>query len=726
MSSILFRLGRFCARHPLRVFATWVFAATAVVGLNAAVGGHTKDNYRAPGVQSQRASDLLRQRFHAQSGASGDMVFHVSEGAITDPDHESAVNAALARVAKGADVTAVTNPFDPSSPTVSADRRTAYATVNYSTRVLTSLNTRQAFAAARVGRRDGVEPELTGTIAQTQKADGHEGVGLAVAVIVLLVAFGSVIAMGIPIGTALAGLGVGLGGVGILAGLVDVPSVSPTLAKMIGLGVGIDYALFIVTRHRESLRRGLSPVDAAGHAIATAGQSVLFAGTTVVVAIAGLVMAGLPPVTTMGISAAICVLVAMTVAVTLLPALLGLIGTRIDKWSVPHRRVDPSKAHETLSARWAHHVGHRPWRFILLSLASLLALAAPVVGLRLGFADDSNASTSSTEHKAYDLLAAGFGKGFNGPLSVVVEQPGGDQPATLSRVAHAIAADPGIAAVQRPLLNPAGDTAVITAVPTTSPQDAATAGTVNRLRTRVLPPAVAHTGATALVTGQTAVSADLSHRLTSRLPAFIAAVVALSFVLLMIVFRSVAVPLKAAIMNMLSISAAYGVTVAVFEWGWANSLFGLHATVPINPFVPMIMFAILFGLSMDYEVFLLSRVREAFLHSGDSHGSVVDGLAATARVITSAALIMISVFLAFVPSQNVTVKMFGLGLASAVLIDATLVRMVLVPATMSLLGNANWWLPSWLGRILPRMDLEGSSTVTQEPNGEPDQAQIAA
>jgi RND superfamily putative drug exporter len=726
MSSFLYRLGLRCARHPLLVLAAWLVIATAVVGLRAAVGGPTKDNYRAPGVESQRANDLLRRRFHAQSGASGDIVFHVDHGSISDPANESAVTAALAELTKDTDVTAVTNPFDPSSPTVSADRRTAYATVNYSTRVLTSINTSQATAAAAVARHDGVQAELTGTIAQTQKTDGREGLGIAAAVIVLLVAFGSVIAMGIPIGTALAGLGVGLGAVGILAGFVDVPSTSPTLAKMIGLGVGIDYALFIVTRHRESLRDGLPPADAAGHAIATAGQSVLFAGTTVVVAIAGLVMAGLPAVTTMGFSAAICVVVAMAVAVTLLPALLGLLGTRIDKWSVPHRRVDQARTRETLSARWAHHIGHRPWRFALVSLAALLALAAPVVGLRLGFADDSNASTTTTQHQAYDLLAAGFGKGFNGPLSIVVEQTGSIQPTTLAKVARAIAADPGVAGVQRPLLNPAGDTAVITALPTTSPQDAATARTVNRLRTRVLPSAVAQTGATALVTGQTAASADLSHRLTSRLPAFIIAVVALSFVLLMIAFRSVAVPLKAAIMNMLSISTAYGIIVAVFEWGWAKSVFGLHASVPINPFVPMIMFAILFGLSMDYEVFLLSRVREHFLHSGDSHSSVVDGLAATARVITSAALIMISVFLAFVPSQNVTVKMFGLGLASAVLIDATLVRMILVPATMSLLGKANWWLPSWLDRILPRMDLEATDTATQGADEELDQRRIAA
>jgi RND superfamily putative drug exporter len=726
MSSFLYRLGQRCARHPFRVLVLWLLAAGAVLGLKAGVGGSPVDNYRVPGVESQKAADILRQRFHAQSGASGDIVFHVDHGAITDAGNEAAIRASVAQLAKGVDVTTVSDPFDPNRPTVSADRRTAFSTVNYSNRILKPLNTTQATAAADIARERGVQAELTGTIAQTQRVGGKEVVGLIVGVIVLLVAFGSLIAMGIPIGTALVGLAIGLGGVGIMAGLVDVPTTSPTLASMIGLGVGIDYALFIVTRFREQLHQGMAPADAAGVANATAGQSVLVAGSTVVVAIVGLVMAGIPAVTTMGFATAIVVLVAMAVAVTLLPALLGLIGTRIDRWSIPHRHANPARASRTLSARWAHHVGHRPWRFAAASLGALLILAAPVVGLRLGIADDSNASVTSTQHKAFDLLAAGFGKGFNGPLTIVVEQPGGAGRTTLGRIGRAVAGDPGIAAVQPPLLNPAGDTAVITALPTTSPQDAATATTVRRLRGTVLPAAVAPTGATAMITGQTAVFDDISGRLTSRLPMFIAAVVALSFVLLMIVFRSILVPLKAAIMNMLSISAAYGVIVAVFEWGWARSLFGIHATVPINPFVPMIMFAILFGLSMDYEVFLLSRVREAFGHSGDSHGSVVDGLGATARVITSAAIVMISVFLAFVPSQNVTIKMFGLGLASAVLIDASLVRMVLVPATMSLLGKANWWLPSWLDRVLPHMDLEGGEGTADVSGDLPHDEQIAA
>jgi RND superfamily putative drug exporter len=361
-----------------------------------------------------------------------------------------------------------------------------------------------------------------------------------------------------------------------------------------------------------------------------------------------------------------------------------------------------------------------------LSLAALLALAAPVAGLRLGTPDDSNSPGSSTQHKAFDLLASGFGKGFTGPLTIVVAEPGGTQRSTLARIEKGVGADPGIARVEPPLLNSTRDTAVIRALPTTSPQDASTGATVDRLRNRVLPAAVAGSGSRAMITGQTATLDDLSRRLTSRLPAFIAAVVGLSFLLLMLVFRSVLVPLQAAIMNMLSVSAAYGVVVAVFEWGWANTLFGLHSTVPVNPFVPMILFAILFGLSMDYEVFLLSRVREEYQHTGDSHSSVSRGLAGTARVITSAALIMISVFLAFVPSQNVTVKMFGLGLASAVLIDATLVRMVLVPATMSILGRANWWLPTWLDRILPHLDFEGSRPTAAPAEDEPVREEVAA
>ncbi len=684
-----------------------------MLGLNRQLGGDTKDNFSVPGVEAQTATDLLKDRFPELSGASGQIVFHVDEGAITDDGNVAAIQASLKRLADTEDVSALSDPFDPRGSAVSADGRTAFTTVYLSIDPVDEEHAEAVMAAANVARDGGVQAEITGTLVAV-KIEGSEGIGLVVAVIVLLIAFGSLIAMAIPIVTALIGLAIGLGGVGIMAYFVDTPVTSSVIASMIGLGVGIDYALFVVTRHRQHLHEGMPVEDAAGVANATAGQSVLFAGMTVVIAITGLVMAGLPAITAMGFSAAIVVIFAMLIAVTLLPACLGIAGRHIDRWAIPHRKDRAGESHQTFAGKWAHHVGKRPWRYAIVSLVALLAISAPVFRLQMGFSDDSNQAADSTEHKAFDLLADNFGEGFNGPLTIVVDQSDGRDDAAVRRIHDAVSADPGVAAVQPPLLNESGDTVVIIVQPTTGPQDTETDDTVQRLRGDVLPPAVAGSTADVMIGGRTAMLSDLSERITERLPLFIFAVVALSFVLLMIVFRSVLVPLKAAIMNLLSIGAAYGVIVAVFQWGWAKGLVDLDAAVPINPFVPMIMFAVLFGLSMDYEVFLLSRVREEFQRTGDSHQSVVDGLASTARVITSAALIMISVFLAFVASENVTVKMFGLGLATAVFIDATVVRMVLVPATMSLLGSANWWLPRWLDRLLPHIDLEGGN-VAHEP-----------
>ena len=712
MSSFLYRLGQRCARHPVRVLGIWIIVAIAVLGLNQRLGGEVKDNFTVPGVEAQRADDVLNGSFPELSGNSGQIVFHVDTGTVTDAENRAAIDASLDELRRGADVTAVSDPFDARGSTVSSDGQTAFATVYYSIDTLEEAHTDDATEAAEIAREHGIQTELTGTLVAAE-IEGNEAIGLAVAVIVLLIAFGSLIAMAIPIVTALIGLFIGLGGVGIMAFFVDTPTTSTMIASMIGLGVGIDYALFVVTRHRQHLNEGMSVEEAAGVANATAGQSVLFAGMTVVIAITGLVMAGIPAVTTMGFSAAIVVLFSMIVAVTLLPACLGLTGRHIDRWSIPHRKAVPGRA--TLAGRWAHHIGQRPVRYAVGSLVGLLLLAAPVLGLSMGFADDSNTGADTTQRHAYDLLTDNFGQGFNGPFTIVVDLSEASGPTVLQHISDAVAADPGIAAVQPPLVNEAGDTGVIIAQPTTSPQDSATDDTVQRLRTDVLPATVDDTGAEVMVGGRTAMLSDLSERITERLPWFIATVVAMSFVLLMIVFRSVLVPLKAALMNLLSIGAAYGVIVAVFQWGWAKGLFGLESTVPVNPFVPMIMFAILFGLSMDYEVFLLSSVREAFQRSGDSHKSVVEGLSSTARVITSAALIMISVFLAFVATDDVTVKMFGLGLATAVLIDATLVRMVLVPSTMSLLGSANWWLPRWLDRVLPHLDLEGGEFEQAEP-----------
>ena len=636
MSKILYKWGRSSARHPWRMLFAWFVVVIAVVGLKGSIGGDVSDDFKIPGTEAQQGLDLLNQRFPSQGGSSGQVVFADPDGNVTDTAARSTVAATLAEIANGPGVVSVSDPFDPAAGSVSADGRIAYSTVHYSVNPPGKAQGEAAKAAVESARHAGLQAELSRNIVRTtDQAEGKEGIGLIVAVIVLLIAFGSVIAAGIPIGTALFGIFIGLSIIGIMAGLTEVPSVSPMLATMIGLGVGIDYALFVVTRHRGFLREGRSVVESVGLANATSGSAVIFAGTTVVIAIAGLRIAGIPAIATMGLASAITVAVAMLAAVTLLPAFLGLAGNRIDKWHIGRKHAEVVNSHQTLAGRWANHVGTHPWRYAIVSFVGLAALAGPVLAMRTGMADDGTASASTTYRQAYDLLAKGFGDGFNGPLTIVVDGKTGVAEAGQP---DAIAATDGIVRVNEPVVNPAGDTAVITAYPATSPQDEKTEALVHTLRDDVLPPAVAGANSHVFVTGQTAAFIDISERLSSRLPLFIGAVVGLSFLLLMMVFRSVLVPLKAAVMNLLSIGAAYGVVVAVFQWGWGSGALGLDQSVPISPFLPMIMFAILFGLSMDYEVFLLSRVREEYLRTRDSHSSVVGGLAATARVITSAAL----------------------------------------------------------------------------------------
>jgi RND superfamily putative drug exporter len=718
VSAFLFRLGRSSARHPFRVLGIWLAATVAVVALQGAAGGEFEDSFRVPGVESQQAADVLHDRFPSRGGQTARLVLHADDGRLDDGERAAGVDQVRRALASGVDVSAV------SDPALTDDGETAYVDVSYTVDHLTGSHHEAVIEAATAGEGAGVETELTGALALLGEDDpSSELIGLGAAIIVLLVAFGSVVAMGLPIITALVGLFIGGAAVGVLSAVMDVPEFSMILCMMVGLGVGIDYALFIVTRHRQNLADGMSVEDSAGTANATAGQAVLFAGSTVVVAILGLFIAGLPALTATGLAIALVVIVAMVAAVTLLPGLLGLAGTRIDRLSI-HRKGHVTKpAHATVSGRWARHVGDHPVRYAVASFVVLLALAAPVLGMRIATPDDGNAAEGSTQRTAYDLLADGFGAGFNGPIQVVVDVPTpadaeGDDGA-VARVHAALVADPGVAEVTEPIFNEARDAALLTANPTTAPQDEATDALVRHLRRDVLPTTVEGTDARVLLTGQAMVT-DLGDRITSRLPLFVTAIVAMSFVLLMIVFRSVLVPLKAAAMNLLSIAAAYGVIVAVFQWGWGNELVGLETTMPINPLAPLMMFAILFGLSMDYEVFLLSRVREDFVATGDSKGSVVRGLSSTARVITSAALIMISVFGAFVLGDDPMGKMFGVGMALAVLLDATLVRMVLVPATMSLFGRANWWLPGWLDRILPHLDLEGGAPApTPAPVPEP-------
>lgn len=522
--------------------------------------------------------------------------------------------------------------------------------------------------------------------------------GLLVAAVVLLVAFGSVVAMGLPIGTALLGLAVGFSGLSLLAFVMDVPTWAPVIGSMVGVGVGIDYALFVLSRYRDHLARGLDVPEAAGRALASAGQAVLFAGGTVVVSILGLVVAGVPFVTTGGIAVSLIVLVMVAVSLTLLPALLGLAGHRVRG----RRATTRARIGEERWQRWGEHVTRHPRAYAAAGTAVLLVLTAPVLSMRLGIPDEGALSPDRTERRAYELVAAAFGPGVNGPLVVAVDITG--EASVVAPLRRAISADPGVASVAPADVDRAAGVATLVAFPTTGPQDAATAETVSRLRAEVMPRALADISAQAHIGGLTATFLDLGEQVKDRLPRLIAAVVLLSGLLLMIVFRSVVVPLKAAVFNLLGIGASYGILVAIFQWGWAADLIGLESTVPVVSFIPLFMFAILFGLSMDYEVFLLTRIREEYDATGDNTHAVVHGIASTARVITSAALIMVAVFLGFVAADDPFTKMFGLGLATAIAIDATVIRMMLMPAMMKLLGEANWWLPRWLDRLLPRVN----------------------
>jgi RND superfamily putative drug exporter len=609
--------------------------------------------------------------------------------------------------------------------------------------------------------------------AAADEPGGGEGVGVVIALVVLLVAFGSVIAAGIPIGTALFGVLIGMSLLGVLAGLTDVPEVSPMLATMIGLGVGIDYALFIVTRYREGVRAGLSPHTATSVALDTAGRAVVFAGFTVVISLLGMFIMGLAFINGLATGAAVTVAVTMVASVTLLPALIGFAGPRIEvtRWRgliaaglvavallgaglsiqplligaplavivllasfavAPLRKQVPARQHkplrDTWSYRWSRFVQHHSWAMAIGVTALLLLLAVPVLSLRLGFSDESNFSEDTTTRQAYDLISDGFGPGTNGPLLLTAEvgspvdlQLGQELVAVLNET-------DGVASAVGPIPsdfdNPtASEAFIIRVTPTTGPQDAATTDLVTNLRDDVVPSVVEGSDLEVNVSGSVAANVDFTAYLSERIPYFFAAVLTLSFLLLMMVFRSLLVPFKAVIMNMLSIGGAYGIVVAVFTWGWGASLFNTSGG-PIEPFLPMMMFAIVFGLSMDYEVFLLSRVKEEYDKTGNAVDSAADGLAATARVITAAAAIMVVVFGSFVLEDNRIIKMFGLGLSSAVLIDATLVRMLLVPATMELLGEKNWWLPRWLDRILPSLNVEGSTIEDADADEPVDEAQL--
>ncbi|HXH80294.1 MMPL family transporter [Nocardioides sp.] len=727
MSRALMRLGRFAARRPWVVIATWLVLAIVVLASAAGFGRELEDPFEAPGLDSHAASELLERSGDADMGLGADVVVTPRDEGVSFIDSaEAQAEVAEVQAAIGA-LPNVLGTGDPAgalqqgrqaaidSGVVSRDGEVALVRVQYPER--------QDLSKRDLERLETVLDDLRESTSLQIEAGGDlhfafeepppglaEGLGLLAAVVILLLAFGSVVAMGLPIGTALFGLLVGAGSLPLVAYAVDIPAWATTIGAMVGLGVGIDYSLFVLTRFREHLAEGRSVEDAVGLSLATAGRSVVFAGGTVVVAILGLAVAKIPFVTAGGIGISWIVLMMVLASVTLLPALLGLAGTRVNGRR-PRRVEGVSRGWR----RWGAHVGRHAVAYTVGATVLLVAMAAPVTALRLGFPDEGAMPDARTERRAYDLVTEGFGPGANGPLVIAVDVAG--DPGVLEPLVEAIAADPGIAEVSPARVGAEG-IAVLVAEPTTSPQAEATQDTIARLRAEVLPDVLEGSPAKAHVGGQVAVFADLGDRVQERLPWFIAAVVLLSVLLLLVMFRSVVVPLKAALMNLLSVGAAYGVMVMVFQWGWGNELIGVQSSLPILSFIPLFMFAILFGLSMDYEVFLLSRIREEFVRTGDNDEAVVRGLAGTARTITSAALIMVAVFGSFVLGEDPLAKMMGLGLATAIAVDATIVRLVLVPASMKLLGRANWWLPGWLDRLLPGEPIP-TSPVTPEAVPEP-------
>jgi RND superfamily putative drug exporter len=716
MSSLLARIGGATAAHPWRTIISWLIILVAALGLSTAFGGSPRDDYRVPGSPSQAGTDLLASRFPSYAGADARVVVHDRHDRPIGPATLAGLRSELAKVEHVSVV---------SEPRLSLGGDTALIDVRYDVPV-TEFKGSEGVDALRVAtgptERASLQVELGGQVPENFSAPSGtaEAIGIIAALVILVIAFGSIVAAGLPLAVALTGLGVGFAGIGLLSSVINVSTTAPTIASMVGLGVGIDYALLLVTRFADGLRSGLDRRAAAAAANGTAGLSVVFAGTTVVVSLLGLKLAGLSTYATFGYATLLVVVAIMLVSITLVPALCSLAGPRVLPRS--QRRdylagvvIVPDPAKPSLTRRWAERVGRRPLRYAVAATLVLLALAAPVLQLRTWPQDAGSQPTSSTTRLAYDLVAKEFGPGANGPLLIAADV-GRLGPQGVAGLIARLAAEPGVAGVAPALLDANGDTAMIFVQPTTGPQDERTTELLDRLRTTVLP-----TGAH--VTGLTAAFADISDRLAARLWLVVAFVVGLSLILLTVVFRSAVISVKAAVMNLLSVTAAYGVMVAIFQWGWGTGLVGLPHAVPVSSWVPILMFAILFGLSMDYEVFLLSRIREDWLATGDARGSVVRGLADTGRVITSAAAIMVAVFIGFALDPDVTVKMMGVGMATAILIDATLVRMVLVPATMAMLGRYNWWLPAWLDRILPHLDIEGTpqpESPSAAPTSAPD------
>ncbi|WP_030690247.1 MMPL family transporter [Streptomyces globisporus] len=705
MATFLYKLGRTAFRRRRLVALLWV-ALLAIAGIGAATASTpTSSSFSIPGTEAQRAFDLLEERFPGAGadGATARVVFKAPEGQkMTDPAHKAVVEETVAALRSGSDqIVQVTDPY--TAHAVSQNGSTAYVSVSYKVNAMELTDeTREALTRAGLGAQGkGLTVEVGGDALQSMPEQGaSEAIGIVLAGIVLVITFGSLVAAGLPLLTAVIGVGIGVSAITALANVLDLGTTTSTLASMIGLAVGIDYALFIVSRYRAELAEGRAKEDAAGRAVGTAGSAVVFAGLTVVIALVGLAVVNIPMLTKMGFAAAGTVVIAVLIALTLIPALLGFAGDKVVSRGQRKAAKSGEGAAEVSGkpnggTRWARFVIRRPLMVLIVGVLGLGAIAVPAASLEMGLPDDGVKPTSTTERRAYDTLSDGFGPGFNGPLLVVVD---GDK-TTADRTVSTIKGLGGWAAVTPATPNKAGDAAMITVVPKDRPSSAATENLVHDIRDA--------TGDDVLVTGATAMNIDFSQKMNDALVPYLALVVGLAFVLLTLVFRSVLVPLKAALGFLLSVVAALGAVVAVFQWGWLGGLFGVEQTGPIMSMMPIFMVGVVFGLAMDYEVFLVTRMREAYVHGKRPGEAIVTGFRHSARVVTAAAVIMIAVFSGFIGMDDQMVKMIGFGLAAAVLFDAFVVRMAIVPAVLALLGRKAWWLPKWLDRILPNVDVEG-------------------
>ncbi len=783
MTRPLYFIGRFCCRHHYPVIAAWLLATVALVAAGQASGNKTNDNLTLPGTGSTQATDLLNDHLPKQANGNNPVAFEATTGKLTDAQRSKAVDAAVKRLRKTPHVTSATNPLDSGgAPFLSMDESIGYVPLilDVGPADLTEGEAQSVLEAAEPASAAGIDVSVGGYVGQQlskPSTEISEVIGLSAAVIILLLAFGTATAMAMPIVSAIFGLAAALSIIRLLQNVIEVPSVSATLATMIGLGVGIDYALFIVTRHKQQLKGGMEVNESVARATATSGGAVVFAGFTVVIALCSLGFAGIPLVSALGFTAAVAVVVAVLAAATLLPAMLGALGPRIDSLRVRLGRTHPDDHVPHGWLRWAKGVSKRPWRAVIFSVLVLVILALPILDLTLGQSDNGAMPKDTQVRKNYDALAKGFGVGTNGPLLIAVSaakplQPDQSQLKTINKQqqqlkaqqqqivdqglaaglsqqqaeaqaqqqtnaqqqkltqdkkqASSPASDPSLTTLEKqiskapdvqsvspPTVDAAGKATVFTVIASSAPSSDRTVDLVNELRDEVIPKALTGTGLSAYVGGQTAGYIDLANRISDKLPSMIAIVVGLSFIVLLVAFRSLLVPLKAALMNLLSVAAAYGVVTAVFQNGWGAGLIGLDHAIPIVSFVPLLMFAILFGLSMDYEVFLMSQMSERYRQGGKPSQAVIDGLASTGRVITSAAMIMVCVFASFVLNGNPVVKEFGVGLAVAIAIDSTLVRCLLVPAVMVLLRGRAWWMPGLLERTVPQIGVEDDSFLRE-------------